>query len=95
MCLCQFFWICLLCLHFCVIKNLNAVSLQPSLLAMALLCFEAEEQHDPEHTNNIQEALKSLQQLLNVRIAFLLKRKTHFVYCLMLCGMRSSLRYDS
>lgn len=42
------------------------VSLQPSLLAMALLCYEAQEQHDPEHTDKIPEALKSLQLLLNV-----------------------------
>ncbi|XP_038155037.1 cyclin-G1 [Cyprinodon tularosa] len=41
--------------------------LKPSLLALALLCFEAQEEHDPEHTNQISEALKNLQQLLNVR----------------------------
>lgn len=41
-------------------------SLQPSLLAMALLCFEAQEQHDPRHTDKISEILTSLQQLLNV-----------------------------
>ncbi|CAJ1058025.1 hypothetical protein L3Q82_020669 [Xyrichtys novacula] len=41
--------------------------LKPSLLAVALLCFEAEEQHDPMHMSKIQEALKNLQQQLNVR----------------------------
>lgn len=39
---------------------------QPSLLALALLCFEAQEEHDPEHMNQISEALKNLQHLLNV-----------------------------
>lgn len=33
---------------------------------MALLCYEAQEQHDPEYTDNIAEALKGLQQQLNV-----------------------------
>ncbi|XP_037531264.1 cyclin-G1 [Nematolebias whitei] len=41
--------------------------IKPSLLAIALLCFEAQEQHDPEHTNQISEALRSLQQLLSVK----------------------------
>uniref|UniRef100_A0A1A7WPE2 Cyclin G1 n=1 Tax=Iconisemion striatum TaxID=60296 RepID=A0A1A7WPE2_9TELE len=41
--------------------------IKPSLFAMALLCFEALEQHDPEHTNKIFEALKNLQQQLNVK----------------------------
>ncbi|KAE8286055.1 Cyclin-G1 [Larimichthys crocea] len=41
--------------------------IKPSLLAMALLCYEAQEQHDPEHTDKIPEALKSLQLLLNIR----------------------------
>ncbi|XP_017279675.1 cyclin-G1 [Kryptolebias marmoratus] len=41
--------------------------IKPSLLAMALLCLEAQEQHDPEHANQISEALGSLQQLLNVK----------------------------
>ncbi len=57
-------------LQFFVIKDLNPVSLQPSLLAMALLCFEAQEQHDPEHTDKIPEALKSLQQQLNVSTSY-------------------------
>ncbi|XP_041846727.1 cyclin-G1 [Melanotaenia boesemani] len=41
--------------------------IKPSLLAMALLCFEAQDQHDPEHIDVISEALQNLQQLLNVR----------------------------
>ncbi|XP_014855571.1 PREDICTED: cyclin-G1 [Poecilia mexicana] len=41
--------------------------IKPSLLALALLCFEAQEEHDPEHMNQISEALKNLQHLLNVR----------------------------
>ena len=40
--------------------------LQPSLLALALLRLEAEEQHDQQHVENIAEALQSLQQQLNV-----------------------------
>ncbi|XP_031714047.1 cyclin-G1 [Anarrhichthys ocellatus] len=36
--------------------------IKPSLLAMALLCYEAQEEHDPEYTDNIAEALKALQQ---------------------------------
>lgn len=47
-------------------SSICVVSLQPSLLAMALLCYEAQEQHDPEHVDNVSEALKSLQQQLNV-----------------------------
>lgn len=42
-------------------------SLQPSLLAIALLCFEAQEQHDPEHNDKISDAMTALQQQLNVR----------------------------
>ncbi|XP_028272259.1 cyclin-G1 [Parambassis ranga] len=41
--------------------------IKPSLLAMALLCFEAQDQHDPEHMDEISEALKSLQQQLNIK----------------------------
>ncbi|XP_076594623.1 cyclin-G1 [Chaetodon auriga] len=41
--------------------------IKPSLLAMALLCYQAKEQHDPEYTDKILEALKSLQQQLNIR----------------------------
>lgn len=41
--------------------------IKPSMLAMALLCYEAQEQHDPEHTEKIQEVLNSLQQQLNIR----------------------------
>uniref|UniRef100_A0A667YWZ0 Cyclin G1 n=1 Tax=Myripristis murdjan TaxID=586833 RepID=A0A667YWZ0_9TELE len=40
---------------------------QPSLLALALLCLEAQEQHDPEHIHKIAEALQSLQQHLNIK----------------------------
>ena len=39
---------------------------QPSLLALALLRLEAEEQHDQQHVDNMAEALQSLQQQLNV-----------------------------
>lgn len=49
-----------------VIFTGSSVSLQPSLLAMGLLCYEVQEQHDPEHTDKISEVLISLQQLLNV-----------------------------
>ncbi|XP_026186205.1 cyclin-G1 isoform X1 [Mastacembelus armatus] len=41
--------------------------IKPSLLAIALLCFEAQEQHDPEHTDKISEALRNLQQHLNIK----------------------------
>ncbi|XP_069027573.1 cyclin-G1 [Embiotoca jacksoni] len=41
--------------------------MKPSLLAMALLCFEAQEQHEPEHDDKISGALKSLQQQLNIK----------------------------
>lgn len=41
--------------------------IKPSLLAMALMCFEAQEQHDPEHTDNLSVALKGLQQQLNIK----------------------------
>jgi len=41
--------------------------IKPSLLAMALLCFEAQDQHDPEHIDNVSEALKGLQQQLNIK----------------------------
>ncbi|KAM7389634.1 hypothetical protein PAMP_023597 [Pampus punctatissimus] len=41
--------------------------IKPSLLAMALMCFEAQDQHDPEHSDNISEALKGLQQQLNIK----------------------------
>ncbi|KAG7283104.1 hypothetical protein CRUP_033050 [Coryphaenoides rupestris] len=41
--------------------------LDPSLLALALLCLEAQEQHDEEHAEKIAEALQSLQQQLAVR----------------------------
>lgn len=61
-----------------VIKNLYPVSLQPSLLAMALLCYEAQEQHDPEYTDKIPEALKSLQQQLNVSTSYLYSRCSEF-----------------
>ncbi|XP_029917273.1 cyclin-G1 [Myripristis murdjan] len=41
--------------------------IKPSLLALALLCLEAQEQHDPEHIHKIAEALQSLQQHLNIK----------------------------
>jgi len=41
--------------------------IKPSLLALALLRLEAEEQHDQQHVENIAEALQSLQQQLNIR----------------------------
>ncbi|KAM4622098.1 cyclin-G1 [Polymixia lowei] len=41
--------------------------IKPSLLALALLCLEAQEQHDPEHMDTILEALQSLQQHLSIR----------------------------
>lgn len=34
---------------------------------MALLCYEAEEQHDPEHSDKVAEVLEGLQKQLNVR----------------------------
>lgn len=40
---------------------------KPSLLAMALLCYEAQEEYDPEHNDKIPESLNSLQQQLNIR----------------------------
>lgn len=46
--------------------HVYCISLQPSLLAIALMCLEAQEEHDPEHADQITEALKSLQQQLNV-----------------------------
>jgi len=41
--------------------------IKPSLLALALLCLEAQEQHDPEHDHNISEALHILQQHLSIK----------------------------
>ncbi|KAI4819378.1 hypothetical protein KUCAC02_004626 [Chaenocephalus aceratus] len=41
--------------------------MKPSMLAMALLCYESQEQHDPEYSDKIAEALTSLQQQLNIR----------------------------
>nr|XP_020474900.1 cyclin-G1 [Monopterus albus] len=41
--------------------------IKPSLLAIALLCYEAQEQHDPKHADKISEALRSLQQQLNIK----------------------------
>ncbi|XP_061692120.1 cyclin-G1 isoform X1 [Syngnathoides biaculeatus] len=38
--------------------------MKPSLLAMALLCLEVEDQHDPEDRDQLSEALQSLQKLL-------------------------------
>lgn len=54
---------------------MDVVFLQPSLLAMALLCYEADEQHDPEHSDKVAEVLESLQKQLNVR-AFLISLRT-------------------
>lgn len=33
---------------------------------MALLCYEAKEQHDPEDGDRVEEILESLQKQLNV-----------------------------
>ncbi|XP_077464649.1 cyclin-G1 [Stigmatopora argus] len=41
--------------------------MKPSLLAMALLCLEVDDQHNPEDRNQLSEALKSLQKLLTIR----------------------------
>ncbi|CAL8237971.1 unnamed protein product [Boreogadus saida] len=41
--------------------------IKPSLLALALLRLEAEEQHDQQHVAAIAAALQSLQQQLNIR----------------------------
>ncbi|CAL8333514.1 unnamed protein product [Gadus morhua 'NCC'] len=41
--------------------------IKPSLLALALLRLEAEEQHDQQHVEAIGEALQGLQQQLNIR----------------------------
>lgn len=40
---------------------------------MALVCYEAQEQHDPEHTDKITEVLQSLQQQLNVSSNYFLQ----------------------
>jgi len=40
---------------------------KPSLLALALLSLEAQEQHDPEHADEISLALLSLQQHLSIK----------------------------
>lgn len=53
--MCRFLWL-----------RIYIVSLQPSLLAMGLLCYEAQEQHDPEHSDTLTDVLESLQQQLNV-----------------------------
>ncbi|XP_037635292.1 cyclin-G1 [Sebastes umbrosus] len=41
--------------------------IKPSLLAMALLCYEAREEHDPDNIDQIAGALQSLQKKLNIR----------------------------
>lgn len=41
--------------------------MKPSLLALALLSFELFEQHDPEHSDKISEALTSILQQLNIK----------------------------
>lgn len=51
---------------FFLTRDCVCVSVQPSLLALALLCFEAHDEHDPEHLDKISEALSNLQQQLNV-----------------------------
>lgn len=33
---------------------------------MALMCYEAQEEHDPEHADGIAEVLGNLQKQLNV-----------------------------
>lgn len=35
---------------------------------MALMCYEAQEEHDPEHSDEITEVLGNLQQQLNVGV---------------------------
>ncbi|KAM9376656.1 cyclin-G1 [Pholidichthys leucotaenia] len=41
--------------------------IKPSLLALAILCFEAQEQHDPIHVDKVSDALSALQQLMNTK----------------------------
>ncbi|XP_061581103.1 cyclin-G1 [Cololabis saira] len=41
--------------------------IKPSLFAMALIAFEAQDQHDPEHNDKIFDALNTLQQQLNIK----------------------------
>lgn len=41
--------------------------IKPSLLAMALLCYEFQDQHDPEHSDKVSEALSSLQKQLTIK----------------------------
>ena len=67
--------------------------LQPSLLALALLRLEAEEQHDQQHVENIAEALQSLQQQLNVSKQYHFTRGLRVVAqsCLLARGWASSL----
>lgn len=37
---------------------------------MALMCYEAQEEHDPEHADGIAEVLGNLQKQLNVSSCF-------------------------
>ncbi|XP_037116862.1 cyclin-G1 [Syngnathus acus] len=41
--------------------------MKPSLLAIALLCLEVDDQPDPEERDQLSEALDSLQKLLTIR----------------------------
>lgn len=41
---------------------------------MALMCYEAQEEHDPEHSDEITEVLGNLQQQLNVGVCFFFLR---------------------
>ncbi|XP_049589852.1 cyclin-G1 [Syngnathus scovelli] len=42
--------------------------MKPSLLAIALLCLEVDDQPDPEERDQLSEALESLQKLLTIRV---------------------------
>lgn len=50
---------------------------------MALLSYEAELQHDPEHNDSVAEVLESLQKQLNVR-SFLKYLNGLIFYCALL-----------
>uniref|UniRef100_A0A3Q3W1I3 Cyclin-like domain-containing protein n=1 Tax=Mola mola TaxID=94237 RepID=A0A3Q3W1I3_MOLML len=57
--------------------------IKPSLLAMALLCYEAQEQHDPDHADKIREVLESLQKQLNIRDGDLVSVRELVAKCLL------------
>ncbi|XP_077388196.1 cyclin-G1 [Festucalex cinctus] len=56
--------------------------MKPSLLAMALLCLEMEDQHDPEERDQLSEALENLQKLLTIREGELVCLRELVVKCL-------------